>query len=814
MTGAVALTSIKNAFATPQFTSLKLKDAPLKAANGEVSDIVDLTNSATSLITLELPETIKKLTAGEFNGFEALTSIDMSETSISAIPDNAFKCCSALKSFALPDETTSIGKYAFYGTKLTGITIPAKVAEILDYAFANIYNKTKGVYDAFTLNISGAAELATLGVGVFYDTNVSGTVDFAPTKVYAIPTSAFAKSWTYSKDDKNFLSKVILKQGDDKHPVTIGDEAFLGNFYATGKGLTAVDNLNQAALTSIGEKAFTWTGITSVDLSNATALNVNSAKKSTITANAFERCPDLGSVTLPTNVAVIGNEAFAYNPNLRTVANLNQANLTKIGDAAFDYSQIASLDLSAATNLESIGEEAFGQFYNSSDKKWYPALTEIKFPAETNTKTGDKTEWKDFTNKIKTIGAGAFLGASKLTVIENLKDTKISILEQLFSDSEKATGSLSTDDDYFVDRTSLCPAGLTEIELPDTTWIYMDGATEVKIYLNQISDFALQGLGLTEIVIPSTVSSFGECVLQGNTALKKVEWYDAQVKSLHKYTFRGDSNMEEFYFMTNAVIDSKGITDEHFYWCSKDKLTVYVTAESLNVLLADGYTTANAKYSKLNDELTKEFEFKAAGKSGEYYYATYYNNSYATWFDATQVEVFTAVVKGAQVELVPADVENGYYKIKRRTSSNDKESVAIIRSKDQKVTIDLLALDKNNITTLSTANNALQVATEDMTVSKLAFQFKFGVGTNKTTGEKQVGFFRVTTGTFKKDQVYIQAPAMARMADFIGIDEATGIQNVEAVANDDAAVYNLQGARVNAAQKGIYIKNGKKFIVK
>ncbi len=43
--------------------------------------------------------------------------------------------------------------------------------------------------------------------------------------------------------------------------------------------------------------------------------------------------------------------------------------------------------------------------------------------------------------------------------------------------------------------------------------------------------------------------------------------------------------------------------------------------------------------------------------------------------------------------------------------------------------------------------------------------------------------------------------------------DATGITNVEAAAADDA-IYTLGGVRVKNATKGIYIKNGKKYIVK
>ena len=41
-----------------------------------------------------------------------------------------------------------------------------------------------------------------------------------------------------------------------------------------------------------------------------------------------------------------------------------------------------------------------------------------------------------------------------------------------------------------------------------------------------------------------------------------------------------------------------------------------------------------------------------------------------------------------------------------------------------------------------------------------------------------------------------------------------GIENVTTVKVNNNAIYNLMGVRVNKAQKGLYIINGKKYVVK
>ena len=45
-------------------------------------------------------------------------------------------------------------------------------------------------------------------------------------------------------------------------------------------------------------------------------------------------------------------------------------------------------------------------------------------------------------------------------------------------------------------------------------------------------------------------------------------------------------------------------------------------------------------------------------------------------------------------------------------------------------------------------------------------------------------------------------------------DETTAIKSIESTKAENGAIYNLQGVRVNAAKKGLYIQNGKKYIVK
>ena len=84
-----------------------------------------------------------------------------------------------------------------------------------------------------------------------------------------------------------------------------------------------------------------------------------------------------------------------------------------------------------------------------------------------------------------------------------------------------------------------------------------------------------------------------------------------------------------------------------------------------------------------------------------------------------------------------------------------------------------------------------------------------------------IDYTNYTTPFINKENFYAlgkKYAASARMViNWIDEGEATGIYAVKTgkfVNAENDAIYNLQGVRVNKAQKGIYIQNGKKFVVK
>ena len=79
--------------------------------------------------------------------------------------------------------------------------------------------------------------------------------------------------------------------------------------------------------------------------------------------------------------------------------------------------------------------------------------------------------------------------------------------------------------------------------------------------------------------------------------------------------------------------------------------------------------------------------------------------------------------------------------------------------------------------------------------------------------EGEVGFYQYSYA-LKGFRAYLEVPAGSSSRSFVITfdDDVTAINGVNAAVRNGAAVYDLQGRRVNNATKGVYIVNGKKVL--
>ena len=112
------------------------------------------------------------------------------------------------------------------------------------------------------------------------------------------------------------------------------------------------------------------------------------------------------------------------------------------------------------------------------------------------------------------------------------------------------------------------------------------------------------------------------------------------------------------------------------------------------------------------------------------------------------------------------------------------------------------------------ATNKLKGVLEDTQVAAGAFVLM--------SGSKGVGFYKTTKEfTVGANTAYIAAlpeQSEGNARTFIGFDfddnTTTAIEGIATVKTNSGEIYNLQGQRVSAAKKGLYIVNGKKVLVK
>jgi len=199
---------------------------------------------------------------------------------------------------------------------------------------------------------------------------------------------------------------------------TIGDYAFYSNTELTGTLKVG------PAVTSIGRYAFGHTGLTELDISDATALT-------TIETNAFYNSPLAGLTFALQNIS---DYAFYSNTELTGTLKVGPA-VTSIGDYAFLYTDLKELDISEATALTTIGDWAFS--YNAQltgTLKVGPAVTSIGAYAFRDTKLTGINLYE--ATALQTIGNYAFYNNAQLTGTLKVGPAVTSIGYDAFRDTD------------------------------------------------------------------------------------------------------------------------------------------------------------------------------------------------------------------------------------------------------------------------------------------------------------------------------------------------------------------------------------------
>lgn len=202
------------------------------------------------------------------------------------------------------------------------------------------------------------------------------------------------------------------------------------------------------------------------------------------------------------------------------------------------------------------------------------------------------------------------------------------------------------------------------------------------------------------------------------------------------------------------------------------------------------------------------------------------NNAYVTLTRTFSTENWNTFV-------VPFDIDNetltaklGTVEVAEYSESSadaDNATVTFTKMETPAITANVPVLLKTSLAPASVTFESVQVKTDDAKVAGTNFDFvgSYAASTTIAAGDYFFNSNKLykSTGkgsTIKGTRAYIKAKSEgARITNFvIDGEETTGIMNVEQGTVSLGKVYNMQGQQVKNAQKGIFIQNGKKVVIK
>ena len=450
--------------------------------------------------------------------------------SVTAIADNAYKARS-FTSAELASSIASIGAEAFYDCDdLTSVTIPSGVKYVGEKAFysgrcltlyceaetkpsewSDDWNSERPiVWNCKNNDVASDGNIYVVANGIMYALK-NGKAEVAVQPVNIGGDVVIPRSVRY--------------KGSDYTVTAIAERAF-----SICNKLTGIDIPD--TVTGIGKHAFGGTGLKSVTLpSSMTAIEYG----------VFESCFYLKSVEIPDAVARIEDYAFMGCPLTSIVI---PASLTSIESNSFSRAALESIEVKSGNQkYRSVGN----CLIDAETKTLVVGCKNSAIPTDGSvTRIGDYAfrGCSALTNTVipgavKSIGAWAFSGCTELTGVEISEGVESmemyafsgcgKLTDLTLASSVKALGNgafnacdkiIQTENGVkYVDRWAVdCDSSVTSVALradtvgiAENTFAYRDKLVSVTLPngVAHIGDGAFSHSGLTEIVLPDSVTSIG-----------------------------------------------------------------------------------------------------------------------------------------------------------------------------------------------------------------------------------------------------------------------------------------------------------------
>lgn len=512
-------------------TSIKVPKYYTDGVNGFKPVVATKANAfdgQTSMTSITLPATLKKIGNYSFRNCDALTTITIPAT-VTSIGEYAFYSCDNFASVTIPAAVKTIAQRAFYGcTKLTSVSTNEGLQEVGDYAFYNTR------FASFAIPTT----VYVLGTGVF-EANTSLTSITIPTGVESLVSTFYGCS---------ALATVTFEPDSSCH--TFGENAFRGTKIASitipntvktiykhaFRDCTSLVTVNMpAVLSTLGEGAF-------YNCAKIVTMVIPQGLTK-ISKNAFYSCAKMTNVTIPATVTNIEQFAF-YNCDAITSMVIPNS-VTTIGKGILqDCGALASLTIPLVGGSTSTSSNTYFGYIFGSDK-YQNNATYVPTALKTVVVTGATKA---------TISSNAFYGCSSITTL-TIKNAVTKIDE----DALQGCTGLVTLSVPFIGQTA------SDTTYPHLNyWFNKAYNTAMKDYITtlktlkvtnatKIGKYAAYGLtSLTSLTLNEGITSIGEYAFNECTGLTTVVIPEG-VTTIGDYAFNDC-------FLLATVNISKGVT--------------------------------------------------------------------------------------------------------------------------------------------------------------------------------------------------------------------------------------------------------------
>ena len=508
---------------------------------------------------IKIPDGVTSIGANTFFGCDNLTSVELPD-GVTSIGDRAFNYCGSLISIKIPDGVVSIGEYAFSECEsLASIELPAGITSIEDCTFYGCDGLT-------TITIPD--NVVSIGIYAFHDCRNLTSVTIGR-GVKSIGLDAFMGELSQVYVEEIYCLPTVPPVVEDGfgyefvNKVTVYVDAGCGEAYRNAKNWSNIKNIIEISLdpTCFEEGGIYYNVLSEENKTVEVTKGINEYTGSVTIPNevthdgvtysveaigmaAFSSCPDLRSVSIPSNVTSVG--AFAFNNCETLVLAALPEGVVTIGDNSF-YGCKNLVQVTLPGSVTEIGDNAF---YGCT------RVTSIGIP-----------------DNVTLIGNSAFENCTGLTSVE-IGSGVTSIGESVFRGCSK----------------------LVDIVIPDNVgaiggncFYGCSGLTSVEIGsgVTSIGESVFRGCSkLVNVVIPDNVGAIGDNCFYGCSGLTSVE-IGSGVVSIGTSVFTGCSKLAAInlseenhsYASEGGVLYSKDMSDLLCYPGGKPEQSFEIPAE-------------------------------------------------------------------------------------------------------------------------------------------------------------------------------------------------------------------------------------------